>query len=82
MTATDGAPGDEKAKKRAERVKRLAKQLERQRTEERVLAQGTYAEAVSMRAREFPERVANDAAGADAWPGAGCGHAKCARSNG
>jgi len=57
-------PGDEAsaeiAKKRAERAKRLAKQLERKRNEERVLSQGTYAEAVEMRAREFPAKLADD----------------------
>jgi uncharacterized membrane protein YeiB len=63
-TATDGAPSDETAKKRAERAKRLAKHLERKRNEERVLSRGTYAEAVDMRARAFPERAADDAAGA------------------
>jgi uncharacterized protein len=54
------APADEAAEKRAERAKRLAKRLERKRNEERVLSAGTYAEAVDMRARQFPERIADD----------------------
>ena len=59
--AAGSAPDGETAKKQAERAKRLAKQLERKRKEERVLSQGTYAEAVDMRAREFPERIADEA---------------------
>lgn len=57
--AADGTAGA-KTKKQTERAKRLAKQQEQKRNEERVLSRGTYAEAVDMRAREFPERVAND----------------------
>lgn len=60
-TATDGAASDETAKERAERAKRLAKQLEQKRNEERVLSKGTYADAVDMRAREFPKRAADEA---------------------
>jgi uncharacterized protein len=59
-TATGGAASAETAKKRAERAKRLAERLERKRNEERVLSKGTYAEAVDMRARGFPERIADD----------------------
>jgi uncharacterized protein len=40
----------------------MAKQLERKRNEERVLTTGTYAEAVEMRARLFPGRLADDTA--------------------
>jgi uncharacterized membrane protein YeiB len=60
--ASSGAASAETAKKQAERAKRLAKQMERKRNEERVLSRGTYAEAVDMRAREFPERLADAAA--------------------
>jgi uncharacterized membrane protein YeiB len=60
-TATGGAPSTEAAKKQAERAKRLAKHLEEKRNEERVLSRGTYAEAVEMRAREFPEKAAAEA---------------------
>lgn len=59
--ATDGAASDEVAKERAERAKRLAKQQEQKRNEERVLSKGTFADAVDMRAREFPKRAADDA---------------------
>jgi uncharacterized protein len=59
-TATGDEASAEIAKKRAERAKRLAKQLERKRNEERVLSEGTYAEAVDMRAREFPTKLAED----------------------
>jgi len=59
-TATGGAPSAERAEKRAERAKRLAEQLERKRNEERILSSGTYAEAVDMRAREFPEKLVDD----------------------
>jgi uncharacterized protein len=59
-TATGDAAGDEKAKKRTERAKRLAKQLERKRNEERVLSKGTYMEAVEMRARQFPDKIVED----------------------
>ena len=62
--AAGDAPSAETAKKRAERAKRLAKHLERKRDEERVLSRGTYAEVVDMRAREFLERLANDAVSA------------------
>ncbi len=56
----EASPDDEIAKKRAERAKRLEKHLERKRNEERVLSGGTYAEAVDMRARAFPEKLADD----------------------
>ncbi len=56
----EAPPDDEIAKKRAERAKRLEKHLERKRNEERVLSGGTYAEAVDMRARAFPEKLADD----------------------
>lgn len=58
--APDDKASAEKAKKRAERAKRLAKQEELKRKEERVLSQGTYADVVEMRARDFPERAVND----------------------
>lgn len=60
-SATGGAAGAETAEKQTERAKRLAKLLERKRNEERVLSKGTYAEAVDMRAREFPEHAADEA---------------------
>lgn len=59
VASGDGASA-KAAKRRAERAERLAKQLERKRNEERVLSEGTYAEAVDMRARQFPEQAADD----------------------
>jgi uncharacterized membrane protein YeiB len=56
-----GAAEGELAKKRAERAKRLAKYMEQKREEEEVLSRGTYADAVILRARQFPERLAEDA---------------------
>lgn len=44
----------------SDRAKRVAELLERKRNEERVLSRGTYAEAVEMRAREFPEHAADE----------------------
>jgi uncharacterized protein len=52
-----GAAASEAATKRAERAKRLAEREERKRNEERILSSGTYAEAVGMRARDFPSRI-------------------------
>ena len=55
------APLDDDAKqKRIERVEQLTEHLERKRTEERVLTSGTYREVVWWRAKQFPERIAND----------------------
>jgi uncharacterized protein len=60
-SAAAGAASAETAEKQTERAKRLAKLQERKRNEERVLSRGTYAEAVDMRAREFPEHAADEA---------------------
>ena len=49
------------AEKKAERAKRMAKREEDIRNEVRILSSGRYAEAVEMRARKFPEKVAGDA---------------------
>ena len=49
------------AEKKAEKVKRLARHQEETRNEVRILSQGRYAEAVEMRAREFPGKAAGDA---------------------
>ena len=49
------------AEKKAERAKRLAKREEEIRNEVRILSNGHYAEAVDLRARRFPEKVAGDA---------------------
>ena len=49
------------AEKQAEKAKRLAKRLEERRNEVRILSSGHYAEAVEMRARRFPEKLAGDA---------------------
>ena len=59
-----GAAASETATRRAERAKRLAEREERKRNEERILSSGTYAEAVGMRAREFPARLPREAANA------------------
>jgi uncharacterized membrane protein YeiB len=47
--------------KKAEQAKRLATRLEERRNEVRILSSGRYAEAVEMRARHFPEKLAQDA---------------------
>lgn len=49
------------AEKKAERAKRMAKREEDIRNEVRILSSGRYAEAVELRARKFPEKVAGDA---------------------
>ncbi|MES2583376.1 MAG: DUF418 domain-containing protein [Pseudomonadota bacterium] len=66
--AADTKPADAKptdaekaAKKKAERATRLAERLEARRKEVQTLSSGTYWEAVEMRARRFPDKVAGDA---------------------
>lgn len=49
------------AEKKAERAKRMAKREEDIRNEVRIMSSGRYAEAVELRARKFPEKVAGDA---------------------
>ena len=49
------------AKKKAEKAERLARRQEETRNEVRILSQGRYGEAVEMRARAFPDKVAGDA---------------------
>ncbi len=49
------------AEKKAEKAKRLAKRLEERRNEVRIFSSGHYGEAVEMRARRFPEKLAGDA---------------------
>jgi len=49
------------AEKKAEKAKRLATRLEETRKEVQILSSGTYREAVEMRARHFPEKLAQDA---------------------
>jgi uncharacterized protein len=66
-TAAAGTPDRAAAKratKKAERAQELAEHLEDTRTEERILSTGTWLEGVGLRAREFPKKVANDAAAA------------------
>lgn len=48
-------------KKKAEKATRLAERLEARRKEVQTLSSGTYWEAVEMRARRFPDKVAGDA---------------------
>jgi uncharacterized membrane protein YeiB len=57
------AAGDA-ATRRAERAKRLAERQDQKRNEERILSSGTYAEAVEMRARDFPSRIPREASNA------------------
>src|SRR5262249_40991128 len=59
-----GAAASKAATRRAERAKRLAEHQERKRNEERILSSGTYAEAVEMRARDFPSRIPREAVNA------------------
>lgn len=61
--AADAKPTDAEkaAKKKAERATRLAERLEARRKEVQTLSSGTYMEAVEMRARRFPDKVAGDA---------------------
>jgi uncharacterized membrane protein YeiB len=47
-------------KKKVERAKRLAERQEETRHEVQVLSSGTYLQAVEMRARHFPEKMAGD----------------------
>lgn len=48
-------------KKKTEKATRLAERLEARRKEVQTLSTGTYWEAVEMRARRFPDKVAGDA---------------------
>jgi uncharacterized membrane protein YeiB len=48
-------------KKKVERARRLAERQEENRHEVQVLSSGTYWQAVEMRARHFPEKIAGDA---------------------
>ncbi|MDP2004849.1 MAG: DUF418 domain-containing protein [Rubrivivax sp.] len=57
-------PEERAAERRAERDKRLAEGREEKAKEEQVLTQGSYADAVDLRARRFPEKAAGDFAGA------------------
>lgn len=52
---------EKKAEKNAEKAKRLATRLEEQKKEVQILSGGHYAEAVEMRARHFPDKLAGDA---------------------
>ncbi len=49
------------AQRKAERAKRLAERQEEKRHEVQVLSSGSYWQAVEMRARHFPQKVAGDA---------------------
>jgi uncharacterized protein len=49
------------AERKIENAKRLARRQEETRNEVHVLSQGSYAEAVEMRARKFPGKAAGDA---------------------
>ena len=52
---------DRAAEMKAERDKRLAEQATEKRDELRTFTTGSYADTVTWRAREFPEKAANDA---------------------
>jgi uncharacterized protein len=54
------APGEKPTAEQTERAERLEKLEKRRSTEVRVLTSGTYADAVEMRAGDFPEKVAED----------------------
>jgi len=60
-TAQYVSPPELTAEDKVERLERLSEQQEKQQLEERVMSSGTYAEAVGMRAREFPSRIGNEA---------------------
>ncbi len=49
------------AQRKAERAKRLAERQEEKRHEVQVLSSGSYWQAVEMRSRHFPQKVAGDA---------------------
>lgn len=59
--AKKAAEAEKAAQKKAERATRLADRLEARRKEVQTLSSGTYWEAVEMRARRFPDKVAGDA---------------------
>lgn len=48
------------AQKKLERAKRLAERAEATRNEVRILSQGSYSQAIDMRAKSFPAKVASD----------------------
>ena len=57
----EATPAEKAAEKKAEKAKRLANRLEELQKEVRILSSGSYLEAVEMRARHFPEKLAQDA---------------------
>lgn len=61
QTTADKTEAEKAAQKKAEREKRLATRQENIAKEVRILSSGSYLEAVEMRARRFPEKLAGDA---------------------
>lgn len=51
---------EKKAEREADRLQRLKEHAQDKKEEVRILSSGTWAEAVRMRARHFPEKAAND----------------------
>ena len=58
---TELTEAEKAARKKTERAKRLTERQEENRHEVKVLSSGTYLQAVEMRARHFPQKVAGDA---------------------
>jgi hypothetical protein len=58
---TELTEAEKAARKKTERAKRLTARQEENRHEVKVLSSGTYLQAVEMRARHFPQKVAGDA---------------------
>ena len=61
QTAAEKTETEKAAQKKAEQAKRLATRQENIAKEVRILSSGSYLEAVEMRARRFPDKLAGDA---------------------
>jgi uncharacterized membrane protein YeiB len=59
--STDKSEAEKAAQKKVEQAKRLVTRQENIAKEVRILSSGSYLEAVEMRARRFPEKMAGDA---------------------
>lgn len=59
--STDKTEADKAVQKKAEQAKRLVTRQENIAKEVRILSNGSYLEAVELRARRFPEKMAGDA---------------------
>ena len=64
LKVAEKTPAEKAAEKKAERAKRLELRQEETQNEVRIMSQGSYAETVLLRAREFLDKAAGDASSA------------------